>query len=66
MEDEFRHRLIEACASSLRTMDWKQNQCRSRNLVRRVILDESGNPTAWTTQVVRGQYQPIVQPDLLN
>lgn len=66
MADEYRHRLIEACAASLRTMDWKQGVCQDRSFVRRVLLDECGNPIAWTTQVVRGEFQPVIQPDLLN
>ena len=66
MEDQFQRRLIDACASQLRTMDWQRSQCRARNVVRRVVLDENGNQIGWRSQVVRGLLQPIVQPDLLN
>lgn len=66
MADSFRRRVIECCAASLRTQDWKATQRRCAVMVKRVHLDEHGQPDYWVTQRASRNYETIVQPDLLD
>jgi hypothetical protein len=59
-------RVIECKAAQLRTEAWKATQIRPAVPVRRVRLDADGQPAGWCTQMTRGPYEPILQPELPN
>jgi hypothetical protein len=59
-------RVIECKAAQLRTDAWKAAHQRTIVPVRRVRLGPDGNPAGWCTQMARGPYEPILQPELPN
>lgn len=65
MADSLKRRVIECCASRLRTIDWEHSQERVVYPVRRVKLGVDGHPIGWCTQLVNGPMRPIEQPQLI-
>ncbi len=59
-------RVIECKAALLRTEAWKAAQRPATVPVRRVRLGADGQPVGWCTQMTRGPYEPILQPELPN
>ena len=59
-------RVIECKAAQLRTEAWQATQTRPVVPVRRVRLGADGQPVGWCTQMTRGPYEPILQPELPN
>jgi hypothetical protein len=57
---------VNACASSLRTEDFKRTLQRTVVPVRRCRMGVDGHPVKWATQLVMGPYEPRHQPDLLQ
>lgn len=65
MADQIKRRIIECCASRLRTMDWEQTQERVTYPVPRVKLGVDGHPIGWCTQIASRPMRPISQQTLL-
>lgn len=59
-------KVIECKAAMLRTEAWKAAQRQVIVPVRRVRLGADGQPVGWCTQMTRGPYEPILQPELPN
>lgn len=59
-------RVIECKAAQLRTDAWAATMQRTVVPVRRVRMGADGHPMAWCTQMARGPYEPILQPELPN
>ena len=66
MADEWRAKVIECCAASLRLEDWKRTQQRTVQYERRCRPGVDGHPVKWATQKVMGPYTPKIQPDLIE
>ena len=66
MQDHARARIIEVCASKLRTDDWLRTQARSVVPVRRVRLGADGHPMGWCTQMASGPLVPELQSNLFS
>lgn len=65
MAEDSRRRVIEACATHLRTQDWKREHVRTVEPVKRLRLGLDGHPMSWCTQMAPGVWAPIRQLDLL-
>lgn len=59
-------RCIEAKAHQLRTDAWECTQKRSVVPVRRCRPGVDGHPVKWSTQLAMGDFEPVLQPDLLT
>lgn len=57
-------RVIECKAAQLRTEAWKAAHQLATVPVRRVRMGSDGNPSGWCTQMARGAYEPVLQPEL--
>jgi hypothetical protein len=66
LQDPWRAKIVQACAASLRTDDWKRTQVRTVVPVRRCRPGVDGHPVKWATQMVMGPYTPKIQHDLLT
>ena len=64
MAHPIKRRVIEVCATSLRTDEYTRSHARTVVPVRRIKLGTDGHPIGWCTQLVRGQFNP--QPDLIG
>ena len=65
LADPWRARIVNACAASLRTEDWKRTQQRTVVPVRRCRPGADGHPVKWATQLVYSGWEPKRQADLL-
>ena len=65
MADDTKRRVIEACAASLRTEDWKREHQQVRVAVPRCKPGVDGHPVKWATQIAMGGWEPVAQLDLL-
>lgn len=59
-------RVIEVLAHKLRTDEWLRTQQRTVVPVKRCTPGLDGHPMRWATQMARGAWAPVQQPDLLN
>jgi hypothetical protein len=59
-------RVIEAKAHQIRTEAWMTTMRRTVTPVRRCRPGVDGHPVKWATQMAMGDFEPIIQPDLLT
>lgn len=66
MANDMRRRLIECRAATLAARERNANTAITRQVVRRVRLNERGEVASWCTQIVMGPRRATEQPDLLD
>jgi hypothetical protein len=64
MAHPIRRRVIEVCATSLRTKEYARSHARTVVPVRRIKLGADGHPIGWCTQLTQGPFDR--QPDLIG